>query len=364
MLVVPMLGIDGDADVHREIHLEALHRERLPRQFGDAPRRPGGLLRTGKAGHQQAKLGVAEPGKRVRSAQTLLDPPDQEADQLVGERLTQRIGDQLEQSEVDDEHGDRLLRAVRGQDRLVDAIVEQDAVAQSGGIVAQRRQLVVGQQLRDIVENGGAHPLAAPLEAAQRCVQLDALAIAAPPDQRAQRPVAAAEQAWLIMLGHVEQPAERGAHELAGGVAEHLAERAIARPDAAVAIEGQDRSGALFREGRHERRRIGTARHSGWPAVRSGCETGQRADHQREQDRGEQGPRRQHHDAGVAGQRTFREGPGPRRPRTAVRPSARTSGETAARAPGKGPPRPERARGSPAAVSRLRADGWRVADGS
>ena len=113
--------------------------ERLPRQFDDAPRRPGGLLRTGEAGHQQAKLGVAEPGKRIRSAQTLLDAPDQETDQLVGERLAQRIGDQLEQSEVDDEHGDRLLRAVRGQERLVDAIVEQDAVAQSGGIVAQRQ---------------------------------------------------------------------------------------------------------------------------------------------------------------------------------------------------------------------------------
>ena len=47
----------------------------------------GGLLRTGKPGHQQAELGVAEPGERVRSAQALLDPPDQEADQLVGERL-------------------------------------------------------------------------------------------------------------------------------------------------------------------------------------------------------------------------------------------------------------------------------------
>ena len=134
-----------------------------------------------------------------------------------------------------------------------------------GGVVAQRRQLVVGQKLRDIVQNRGAHPLATPLQAAERCVQLDALAIAAPPDQRAQRPVAAAEQARLIMLGHLQQPAERGAHELVGGVPEHLAERAIARPDASVAIEGQDRSGALFRESRHEKRRIGTARHSGWP---------------------------------------------------------------------------------------------------
>jgi hypothetical protein len=82
-----------------------------------------------RARHQQAELGVAEPGERIRPAQTLLDPPDQKSDQLVGERLAKRIGDQLEQSEVDDEHGDWMLRAVRRQDRLVDPIVEQDAVA-------------------------------------------------------------------------------------------------------------------------------------------------------------------------------------------------------------------------------------------
>ena len=89
MLVVAVLGIDRNADVDREIHLETLHRKRLSRQLGDAPGRAGGLLRTGKAGHQQTELRVAEPGERVRSAQALLDPPDQETDQLVGERLTQ-----------------------------------------------------------------------------------------------------------------------------------------------------------------------------------------------------------------------------------------------------------------------------------
>jgi hypothetical protein len=151
---------------------------------------------------------------------------------------------------------------------------------------------VVGQELGHIVQNGDTDTLAPPIEAAERCVQLDALAVAAPPDQRTQRAVAAAEQAWLIMLGRVEQPAERGAHDLAGGVAEHLAEGAVARPDVAVAIEGQDRSGALFRESRHERRRIGPAGHSGGPAVRSGYETSQRADHQREKHRCEQGRRR------------------------------------------------------------------------
>jgi hypothetical protein len=194
-----------------------------------------------------------------------------------------------------------LLRAVRRQDRLVDAIVEEDAVAQSGGVVAQRRQLVIGEELGDIVENRGADPVAPPIQAAERGVQLDALAIAAAPDQRAQRPVAAAEQAWLVMLRHIQQPAERGAHEFAGGVPEHCAERAVARPDPSVAIEGQNRSGALFRESRHEGDRIGPALRGGTPVLSSGGEPGEGADHQREKDRREQGARRQRQGAGVTG---------------------------------------------------------------
>jgi hypothetical protein len=57
----------------------------------------------------------------------------------------------------------------------------------------------------------------------------------------------------------------------------------------------------MFRESRHEQRQIGIAPHSGSPGVRSGSHTGQRADRQREQDRAEQGSRRQHHEAGLAG---------------------------------------------------------------
>src|ERR671918_1163277 len=100
-----MLRIRSDADVDLESHLEPLHRERLPRQLGDSAGRAGSLLRAGESGHQQAKLGVAEPGKSIRSAQALLDALDQQADQLVRERPTESLTDQLEQVEVDDEHG-------------------------------------------------------------------------------------------------------------------------------------------------------------------------------------------------------------------------------------------------------------------
>jgi len=54
VLVVTMLRVHGDADVHFEIHLETLHRERLPCEVGDAPGRAGGLLRLREPRHQQA----------------------------------------------------------------------------------------------------------------------------------------------------------------------------------------------------------------------------------------------------------------------------------------------------------------------
>jgi hypothetical protein len=186
------------------------------------------------------------------------------------------IGDQLEQVEVNDEHGGRLLRAVRRQNGLFDSIVEQHVIAQSRGVIGQRQQLLIGADLRHVVENGNPEPVAMPLERAQRGLEMDALAIVTARDQRADRPVASAKQPWLISVGDVEQAAERRADEVGGGVAEHLPKRAIARPNASVAVHHQDRRGALLRQRRHDGRRVGVARDGGG-AVRSRCQPGQRA---------------------------------------------------------------------------------------
>ena len=77
----------------------------------------------------------------------VLDALDHSADQLIGERCTERLGDQLEQLEVDDEHGRGLLATVRGQDGLIDAIIEQHVVAKSGGVIDQRQELLIGPDL-------------------------------------------------------------------------------------------------------------------------------------------------------------------------------------------------------------------------
>jgi hypothetical protein len=96
VLVVTMLRIHGDANVHLEIHLQTLHHERLPRELGDSPRRADGLLWLRKSGHQQTKLG----GRRgARACPIGASRPG------CGKPLTEGSADQLEQVEVDDEDG-------------------------------------------------------------------------------------------------------------------------------------------------------------------------------------------------------------------------------------------------------------------
>ena len=131
------------------------------------------------------------------------------------------------------------------------------------------------------MEDGDPEPIAMPLKGAERGVQMDASAIAATRDQRTDEPVAAAEQSRLIVARHVEQPAERRAHEVGRRIAEHLPKCRIARPDAAVAVEDQDRGGALCSESRHQGRQLGAAGRRRRPAFRSGCQPGQGTDKQR-----------------------------------------------------------------------------------
>jgi hypothetical protein len=60
MLVVPVLGIGGDADVHREIDLEPLHRERLPRELGAALIRYLVEVTPGKKGAEQERFRIGK----------------------------------------------------------------------------------------------------------------------------------------------------------------------------------------------------------------------------------------------------------------------------------------------------------------
>ena len=160
---------------------------------------------------------------------------------------------------MDDEDCPGLLRVVRSQDRLVDAVVEQHVVAQSRRLIAERQQLLIHQDLGQVVQDRDPQPLAAPFETAERGMDRHALAAAAATDQGAHQPVTTPKQPRLIALGDLEQVSERGAQEIVRSVAEHLEKRPIAGPDAAVAIERQDRCRAVLDQGRHERGIAGVA---------------------------------------------------------------------------------------------------------
>jgi hypothetical protein len=181
VLVVPVLRIDGDADVHLEAHLDALHRARLARQFRDPPGRGGGLLGVGEPGHQKAEFGVGQSGKRIRSAQAFLNPADHRADQLIREGSTEGVRNQPEELKVHHEHRRRLLRAIRGQDGLIDAVVKQHLVAQPCGVIGQRQQLLIGADFRHVVQDGDAEPVAMPVQGAERGVHMETPAVAAAP---------------------------------------------------------------------------------------------------------------------------------------------------------------------------------------
>ena len=75
---------------------------------------------------------------------------------------------------MNDEDRGGLLPTVRGQDGLIDAVVEQHVVAQSGGVIGQRQEPLVGAHLGDVVENGDLEPIATPLKRAERGVQMEA----------------------------------------------------------------------------------------------------------------------------------------------------------------------------------------------
>ena len=156
-----------------------------------------------------------------------------------------------------------------------------------------------------------------------------ALAAAAATDQGAHQPVTTPKQPRLIALGDLEQLAERGAQEIARSIAEHLEKRPIAGPDAAVAIERQDRCRAVLDQGRHERGIAGVA-----TLIASGRrEADQRADAQRSKAGRKQCARRQGKGTRMAcdrGPEKHQSRPGGKGQRHST---ARTSDETAERAP-------------------------------
>jgi hypothetical protein len=205
-----------------------------------------------RARQQKAELGGADAGERVRAAQGLAQAGDRLGQELVGERLAHGATDGPQQLEVDAKERDRHTGAVGAEDRLVDAIGEQDLERQPGHVVEQRARLAGRVQLGDVLQDRDPEAALAQLQSAERGAELEALAALAPGQQLRAGAFAAHRQPQVVALVASEQVAERHARELLPAVAEHGLGGAIAGADDAVAVEGQDGGAAARGERRHQ----------------------------------------------------------------------------------------------------------------
>ena len=95
-------------------------------------------------GHEQRELVAAEARHRVALADVLLDPLGHLAQQLVADRVAERVVDDLEAVEVEEEDGQPLVVAVGLRHGERQAVVEEEAVGQV-------RQRVVEGEVLDLL---------------------------------------------------------------------------------------------------------------------------------------------------------------------------------------------------------------------
>ena len=100
------------------------------------------------------ELVAAEPRDGVRAADDVLQAAAERDQQLVAGLVAERVVDRLELVDVEQQHRDVALRALRAGERLADAVVEERAVRQAGQRVVER--LVADARLALVaVERGG-----------------------------------------------------------------------------------------------------------------------------------------------------------------------------------------------------------------
>ena len=117
--------------------MPALDAVRAPERLPHATDERRSLLVPCRPERQHDELVPADPGDGVRRAHDRLEPARDGAQHLVARLVTAHVVDPLEAVEVDDEEGERLLRATRSGERLLDTVVEERAIRQPGERVTQ-----------------------------------------------------------------------------------------------------------------------------------------------------------------------------------------------------------------------------------
>ena len=113
-------------------------------RLADLPRDLGGVLLGADARDEQRELVAAEARDRVALADVLLDPLGDLAQQLVADRVAERVVDDLEAVEVEEEDGQPLVVPVGLGHGERQAVVEEQAVGQV-------RQRVVEGEVLDLL---------------------------------------------------------------------------------------------------------------------------------------------------------------------------------------------------------------------
>ena len=130
--------------------------ERLPDRRMDFINQPSGFRPVPDGGLNDGEFVAAEPGRHIGLAEATAQALGDALEQLIADRMAERVVDALELVDVDIEHRQLLARPYRLQ-RLFQPLAEQDPVRQVGQpvVMRQMRDLLVGAcALGDVLDGG------------------------------------------------------------------------------------------------------------------------------------------------------------------------------------------------------------------
>ena len=138
-----VIGRQRDADAHAGIDVLTIDLDRIGDDIDQPARERGGRLRAGMA-LQDREFVAAKPRDGValahRDANALRDDPEQ----LVADRMAERVVDALEVVEVEIEHRHRLAVRFHAREPFRHFLAQQHAIG-------QLRQRIVARHVRDVL---------------------------------------------------------------------------------------------------------------------------------------------------------------------------------------------------------------------
>src|SRR3989475_4213309 len=154
--------VDDDADARRERQLPAGHRHRALERVEQTPRDTDRVL-LGRTVDEDRELVAAESGRRVVDADDTVETTGDLLQELVTGVVPETVVDLLEDVEVDEQHRQRLVRAFRARERLIEPVAEDTPVGEARETVVERlthQLLLEAHALGDVprVEHDATNP--------------------------------------------------------------------------------------------------------------------------------------------------------------------------------------------------------------